>query len=73
MGPCAHPRDSISAAGKVAFHAALGVYMLLVIRSRDKTLEEASEVEKEKEQREAERRGMLDQTEFENKAFRYVL
>ena len=47
--------------------------MLSVNRSRDRELRMSSEADEVKVKREAERRGMLDQTEFENKAFRYVL
>jgi hypothetical protein len=60
-------------AGKLVCHAALGIYMLCVNRSRNNELHKTGVVDAEKEKRDAETRGMLDQTEFENKAFRYVL
>jgi len=60
--------------GKVVFHAALGIYMLLVNAKRDRELlQRGDEVDLEAEKRLAEERGMLDQTEFENKSMRYVL
>ena len=60
-------------AGKVICHAALGLYMLSINRRRDRQLRMDPDVDEEKVKREAERRGMLDQTEFENEGFRYVL
>ncbi|PAV24340.1 MFS general substrate transporter [Pyrrhoderma noxium] len=61
--------------GKTVCHAALGVFMLLVNKQRDDKLNETSGsvIDAEAERHEAETRGMMDQTEFENKAFRYVL
>ena len=48
--------------------------MLLINHARDRRFRATSDfVDEETERREAEARGMLDQTEIENKAFRYVL
>ncbi|KAI5124502.1 hypothetical protein M0805_003027 [Coniferiporia weirii] len=59
---------------KVICHAVLGIYMLLVNNGRDRALRrDGKAVDEEAEKHDAESRGMLDQTEFENKAFRYVI
>lgn len=48
----------------MVFHAALGIYMLLVNAKRDRELlQRGDEVDWEAEKRLAEERGMLDQTE----------
>lgn len=66
------PFTKYTVAVKLVCHAALGLYMLSVNRSRDRQLQNKGDVDEEVK-REAERNGMLDQTEFENRAFRYVL
>jgi len=61
-------------AGKVVCHAVLGIYMLTINRARDRQLRtQCFEVDEQAEKLDAEAGGMLDQTEFENKALRYVL
>ena len=47
--------------------------MLSVNRARDKALAKLGEADRSAIRSEAEINGLLDQTEFENKAFRYVL
>ena len=58
---------------KTICHAALGAYMLAMNHKRDKDLCMRPDMDEETNRRDAETRGMLDQTEFENKEFRYVL
>ena len=48
---------------KVVCHAALGIYMLAVNRSRDGARKEYEVFDEEAEKRKAEAGGMLDQTE----------
>ncbi|KAH8117460.1 MFS general substrate transporter [Phellopilus nigrolimitatus] len=60
--------------GKFVCHAVLGTFMLSINRKRDRMLRMSNnDIDEEVEKRDGEARGMLDQTEFENKAFRYVL
>ncbi|KLO18525.1 MFS general substrate transporter [Schizopora paradoxa] len=58
---------------KLVCQAALGFYMLRVNTARDNEMKQHDELDKESERQRAETAGMLDQTEFENKAMRYVL
>jgi len=79
--PTATKAMMIGFAGKVVCHAILGIYLLASNRRRDKeqgtqrsSRDGVNGSEGEKELRErAEDQGMLDKTEFENRALRYVL
>ena len=59
-----HHLISQQVAGKVACHAALGIFMLSINRLRDRKFHLNKDfVDEESKRRDAEARGMLDQTE----------
>jgi len=70
--PTATKAMMVGFAGKVVCHAILGIYLYSSNRRRDR-LQRESHYDEALIREQAEDQGMLDKTEFENKALRYVL